>query len=173
MPYRTERHKTEGRNIILAIVIMTKHKTIRDSLKLIFQGIEGLKEGFENRRQFTIDGRLVGDIGEVIAELEYDITIDKISQPGYDGTTSDGKRVQVKATFKNSLTFSSVPDLYLGLKLNEDGTFEEIYNGPGHHIGTRYKHRRGLGENLLSFPIGELKKLQLLVGPHEKIRRRG
>ena len=48
-------------------------QTIKESLTLIFQGIERLHEAFPSRA-FTIDGRLVGDIGEVIAELEYDLT---------------------------------------------------------------------------------------------------
>jgi len=73
-------------------------------LSLIFRGIEGLRNAFEGR-QFTIDGRLVGDIGEVIAALEYDIVLDETSQPNYDGATSDGRRVQVKATFKDQPTY--------------------------------------------------------------------
>lgn len=151
---------------------MNEHEALKQSLALIFRGIKGLRGSFQNRRQFTIDGRLVGDIGEVIAELEYDVSIDEKSQPEYDGMTSDGRRVQVKATFQRSLTFSSVPEVYLGLKLNEDGTFEEVFNGPGHYIATRYAHRKDLGVRLLSFPIGELKKLQSLVAPHERIRSR-
>ena len=44
-------------------------QTIKEALTLIFHGIERLHEAFPSRT-FTIDGRLVGDIGEVIAELE-------------------------------------------------------------------------------------------------------
>lgn len=152
---------------------MTKRKAIKSSLEHIFRGIRDLRAAFDGRRQFTIDGRLVGDIGEVIAELEYDLIIDERSQPDHDATTPSKRRVQVKATFKESLTFSSVPDLYLGLKLYEDGSFEEIYNGPGHIIATRYAHRKGLGVSLLSFPISELKKLQTQVPAGETVNRRG
>jgi hypothetical protein len=152
---------------------MTKRTVIKNSLQHIFRGIEELRTAFDGRRMFTIDGRLVGDIGEVIAELEYNLVIDEKSQPGHDATTPEGRRVQVKATFKNSLTFSSVPDIYLGLRLFEDGSFEEIYNGPGHIIATRYKDRKGLGEKLLSFPITELKKLQAQVAGNDTVKRRG
>lgn len=75
---------------------------------------------------FTIDGRLVGDIGEVIAALEYDVTLFETSQPDHDGVTSDGRRVQVKATFQEKLTFKTVPEYYLGFKLSPDGRHEEI-----------------------------------------------
>jgi hypothetical protein len=47
---------------------------IANGLRLIFQGIETLKHASPNRA-FTIDGRLVGDVGEVIAALEYDVIL--------------------------------------------------------------------------------------------------
>jgi predicted ester cyclase len=75
---------------------MPKHQALTQGLALVFQGIERLSTAFPNRR-FTIDGRLVGDIGEVIAELEYDIKLHDVSQPDYDGITSDGRKVQIKA----------------------------------------------------------------------------
>lgn len=147
------------------------HSNIQSALKLIFEGIRQLQAAFPHRR-FTIDGRLVGDIGEVIAELEYDMRVDETSQAGHDGTTSDGRRVQVKATFKDSLTFSSVPDYYIGLKLNEDGTFEEIFNGPGSIIANRFASRKDIGVKLLSFPNKELRALSKTVDPADRVARR-
>jgi len=149
-----------------------KNQNISAALQMIFKGIEMLREGFNSKRQFTIDGRLVGDIGEIIAELEYDIEIDEKSQPTHDGTTSCGRRVQVKSTFQDQLTFKGGYDLYLGLKLHKDGTFEEIYNGPGHYITKQYSHRKGIGTTLLSFPIGSLKKLQKRVPMIDKVKLR-
>ena len=148
---------------------MSKRKIITESLALIFKGINKLRAAFNRKRQFTIDGRLVGDIGEVIAALEYDIDLDETAQPDYDGTTSDGRRVQIKATFQDHLTFKTTPKYYLGLKLNEDGTFEEIFNGPGQYIYNRYSKRKGIGLVLLKFPVTELKKLQKKVKENEKI----
>ena len=150
---------------------MSKRKAISESLGLIFRGIEGLRKAFEER-QITIDGRLVGDIGEVIAALEYDIVLDETSQPGYDGTTSDGRRVQIKATFKDQLTFKTIPDYYLGFKLNADGTYEEIYNGPGKRIAERFSHRKDIGQTLLSFPNKELKELSKDVPASERVPKR-
>jgi Family of unknown function (DUF6998) len=59
---------------------LMKREAINSALRLIFQAIQQLKDAFPNRG-FTIDGRLVGDIGEVIAALEYDIVLHDISQP--------------------------------------------------------------------------------------------
>jgi len=146
-------------------------KAIAEGLSRVFQGISSLNAAFPHRR-FTIDGRLVGDVGEVIAELEYDIILHEVSQPDHDANTTDGRNVQIKATFKESLTFKSTPDYYLGLKLYPDGQYEEVFNGPGSIIRDRYIHRAGLGTKLLSFPISELRELSKQVPIHERIPRR-
>ena len=110
-----------------------KNIIIKQALDNIFTGIKALRQAFPGK-EFTIDGRLVGDLGEVIAAMNYDIKLYPISQPCHDGECSDGRKVGVKATFQDSLTFGEVPDYYLGLKLFEDGHYKEIYNGPGRLI---------------------------------------
>lgn len=150
---------------------MDKKDTITSALEHIFSGIKELHKAFPSKN-FTIDGRLVGDIGEVIATLEYDIRLYETQQSDHDGETSDGKKVQVKATFKESLTFRAIPDYYLGLKLFKDGHHEEIFNGPGQIIYERYQNRKGIGKTLLSFPINELKRLSGLVPYSERIKLR-
>ena len=147
---------------------MTKRVAINQALALIFQAVKSLSEAFP-KRAFTIDGRLVGDVGEVIAELEYDLELDEISQPTHDGVTADGRKVQIKATFKDSLTFKTCPEYYLGFKLYPDGRHEEIFNGPGKIIYEKYAHRKGIGTSLLSFPIAELKKLAVNVDIKDRI----
>ena len=148
-----------------------KNIIIKQALDNIFAGIKTLRATFPSK-EFTIDGRLVGDLGEVIAALNYDIGLYPISQPCHDGQCSDGRRVQIKATFKESLTFKTKPEYYLGLKLFEDGRHEEIYNGPGQIIYDHYKHRAGIGEEQLSFPLPSLRMLSEQVSSSERIRKR-
>jgi hypothetical protein len=150
---------------------MDKKNKIADALRLIFDGINSLKDAFP-KKEFTIDGRLVGDIGEVLAALEYDIELFDVLVKGHDGKASDGRLVQVKATFKNSLTFRTVPDYYLGLKLYRDGNHEVIYNGPGRLIYEKYKHRKGIGKDLLSFPNSDLRELSARVPDNDRISKR-
>lgn len=144
---------------------------ISASLELIFSGIKRLADAFP-ARAFTIDGRLVGDIGEVLGALEYDLELDEVSRPTHDATTPDGRNVQIKATFKEQLTMRSVPDFYLGFRLDQNGDFEEIYNGPGKLIAGRYSHRKGIGKQLLSFPVSELKKLSSTIPANQRIPKR-
>lgn len=150
---------------------MNERAIINKALRCIFDGIDQLGKAFPGKL-FTIDGRLVGDIGEIIAYLEYDVDLFKVQQACHDGTTSDGRKVQVKATFKDSLTFKTTPDYYLGFKIFRDGHHEEVYNGPGRIIFERYKHRKGINKELLSFPISELKRLSETVAQADRVSRR-
>jgi hypothetical protein len=133
--------------------------------------VEKLNERFSHKK-FTLDGRLVGDLGEIIAEQIYDLELFKKVEKYYDGVTADNKRVQIKVTFKDHLTFNHCPDYYLGLKFNENGDFKEIFNGKGEIIKERYKHRKNIGKQLLSFPINELKKLSESVKKEDRIQQR-
>jgi hypothetical protein len=151
--------------------MMDEKKRIAEALGLIFEGIGRLKDAFP-KKEFTIDGRLVGDIGEITAQLEYDVELFDVLREGHHGKTSDGRLVQVRATFKDSLGFPSVPDCYFGLKLYRDGTYEEIYNGPGKLIYEKYKHRSGIGKKLLSFPNSDLRELSARVPRNDRISKR-
>lgn len=150
---------------------MPSHETIQDALANIFAGIQQLKQALPGKA-FTIDGRLVGDIGEALVQRDYDVTLYEGVAKHYDGETSDGRKVQIKATFKDALTFRKVSDYYIGIKIFEDGTYEEIFNGPGHIIAAEFAHRNGFGERLLLFPNKRLKALNATVKPADRIQQR-
>jgi hypothetical protein len=150
---------------------MQRHQAITEALALIFQAVEDLKREFPDR-EFTPDGRMVGDLGEVIAWLEYDLRLDDTRRPGHDATTSDGRRVQIKATFQDQLVFKTVPGHYLGFKLYPNGRHEEIFNGPAQIIHDHYVHRKGIGKKLLSFPVSVLCELSRKVQSADRIPKR-
>ncbi len=131
-----------------------------------------LKDNHKSKK-FTLDGRLVGDLGEVIAEENYKITLFDNIQPLYDATTEDGKMVQIKATFKDKLTFPTehIPELFLGLKLNEDGSFKEIYNGPGKYIKELIGKRKSPYNRLHLLPIEKLRDISSKIPETERIKK--
>lgn len=148
------------------------HPVIAAGLGKIIAAITEMNAAFPHRK-FTMDGRLVGDIGEIVAELEYDLTADKVSRSVHDAVTSDGRHVQVKAGFGETLTFGKVPEYYLGLKLFPDGSHREIYNGPGHIIYQHFKKtRQNFGENLQSVSQVTLIRLSETVPDDERIKKR-
>ena len=106
--------------------------TVSDAVKQLLKVVKQLQSTYPHRK-FTLDGRLVGDIGEILVEENYHINLFKRLQKHHDGITPDGKQVQIKTTMQDSLTFPAdhIPDYYLGIKINTDGTFKEVFNGPG------------------------------------------
>jgi hypothetical protein len=87
--------------------------------------------------KFTLDGRLVGDIGEAIALEYFAIERPKIRTKGVDAVVSaTGQTVQVKTTGQASAgpAFSrgtAVAELLLFLRLDMlSGTAIVLYNGP-------------------------------------------
>ena len=147
--------------------------TIPQAIKQLLQITKQLHNEYPKRR-FTLDGRLVGDLGEVLAEIEYDIELYDGLQKHHDAKASDGRQVQIKATMKDSLTFpvDHVPDYYLGIKIEHDGTLTEIFNGPGSVASEAVKNRQPTKTNLHSVRINTLKRLNEEVHSRDQIPRR-
>lgn len=149
-----------------------KIKKLQAEVKKLHQSVEQLKQLFKSKQNgFTLDGRLVGDIGEVIAEELFQIKLYEKLVKHYDAeTTYEPKlKIQIKATFKEHLTYNHSPDYYIGIKLCENGNFKVIYNGPGKYIAEEYAHRKHIGKKLLSFPIKRLIELSETIVDSEKI----
>lgn len=148
---------------------MEIHLAVKELLLIVRQ----LHERYPQKK-FTLDGRLVGDIGEILVSLDYDIQLYDGLEKHHDGITPDGRKVQIKTTMKDALTFpcDHVPDYYLGIKVFEDGTYEEIYNGDGKSIAKSLKNRKNSKTNLHSISINSLKKLNELVLPESRIQKR-
>lgn len=82
-------------------------------------------------RPFTPDGHLVGSIGEVLASHYYALDLLPPSSKKHDAKAQDGRLVQIKATFTKTVGLRHQPEHLLVLKLDQSGSFEEVYNGPG------------------------------------------
>lgn len=144
--------------------------TVSDAVKQMLTIVERLCIAYPHKK-FTLDGRLVGDIGEVLVEDVYDLKLFTGIQRHHDGKSSDGRLVQIKATMKSNLTFPAdhVPDYYLAVKVNPDGSFVEVFNGPGQVAWQAVKSRAKPKTNLHSVSIQALAKLQQNVSPEDRI----
>lgn len=85
---------------------------------------------------FTLDGKLVGDIGEAMAAEAFGLTLCKRRTGGVDAHARDGRSVQVKATGKvtGGPAFTpgeGIAEHLLFLRIDfASGTAEVAYNGP-------------------------------------------
>lgn len=80
-------------------------ETVEDLLAL--QAIVGRLETRYPGRKFTLDGHLVGSIGEVWAACIFDLRLLPPSEATHDAVASEGRLVQVKATQGNTVAISS------------------------------------------------------------------
>lgn len=83
-------------------------------------------------RKFTLDGHLVGSIGEVLAAYYYGLELLPPSAKTHDAVSVDGKNVQIKITQANTVVITSEPDYLIVLFLDKKtGDVFEVYNGLG------------------------------------------
>jgi hypothetical protein len=109
---------------------MTTIDDIPALVRRLYDIVGRLESAFPGRK-FTLDGHLVGSIGEVLAAHRYGLELLPAFQEGHDARAPNGRLVQIKATQARSIGLSSEPQHRIVLGLNRDGTSTEIYNGPG------------------------------------------
>tara|TARA_B100001971_G_C18151551_1_gene516103 strand:+ start:479 stop:934 length:456 start_codon:yes stop_codon:yes gene_type:complete len=135
--------------------------------------VKTLQKQYKNKK-FTLDGRLVGDLGEILVARDYDVNLYEKLVKHYDGETSSSGKVQIKTTMKDALTFpcNHTPEYFLGIKIEENGTYKEIFNGPGETIRQIIKGRKKTSNNLHSIKINKLLKLNEDVKEEQRVQKR-
>lgn len=112
-------------------------------IRRLYSVVSALEQLFPGRH-FTLDGHLVGSIGEVLAAHDYGLMLLPASTNVHDARAKNGRLVQIKATQGTRVALSSRPVHLLVLQIGRDGTHHEIYNGPGGvvwpHVGKRAKN---------------------------------
>lgn len=106
---------------------------VRSNISKLLKIVDELEENYPGRK-FTLDGHLLGSIGEVLAQYYYGVELLPNSTSVHDAT-KDGKSIQIKITQGNSVDINKIPDylIVLFLKKNEQKVYE-VYNGPGHIV---------------------------------------
>jgi hypothetical protein len=91
-----------------------------DRLEVLFPG-----------RKFTLDGHLVGSIGEVIAAYMFDLNLLRGSNKGHDAKAKDGRNIEIKLTQGNSVSIRHEPDHLIVLQRRKGTRVSVVFNGPG------------------------------------------
>lgn len=127
-------------------------------------------------RHFTLDGHLVGSIGEVMAAYYYGIELYAASAMIHDGEV-DGKKVQIKISQQDNIAIDYEPEYLIVLYLNKSGNIYEVYNGPGKEPWDssskrdRHNNRHMRVNKLMEIDkeVPEIKRIQALH-PIEKMK---
>lgn len=106
-----------------------KMNMIKQQVQRLVEIVAQLEAEFPGRH-FTLDGHLVGSIGEVMAAYYYGIELYAASTEIHDGEV-DGKKVQIKISQQDNIVINHEPNYLIVLYLNRNGNIYEVYNGPG------------------------------------------
>jgi hypothetical protein len=138
---------------------------IRELYKLVAQ-LEGMFPG----RPFTPDGHMVGSLAECFAEYYYGLNLYACSNPGHDAHVEDCK-VEIKATQGDRVALRSGPERLLVFRLFKDGSFEEVYNGPGAPVWARFEGKAKPSNGQFQVSLTQLRRLMESVPQEERVRR--
>jgi len=142
----------------------TQAEKLKAAICEMFDAQRRLREAFP-KRLFTPDGRMIGDIGEAIAEINYQVTVDPTSRPHWDGKREDVCEgcldVQIRATQRDDTYTKEPPDdgRLLVFRIFSDGSWECCYNGEAQKVWRSLDAKKATknGEKFIS--LDALRKL--------------
>lgn len=106
-------------------------REVHDLIVTLYKIVDRLEKIFPGRK-FTLDGHLVGSIGEVLAAYMFGLELLPNSSPIHDAVTSEGRKIQIKLTQSaKGVALRAQPDFLLVLRLTPERRVEIIYNGKG------------------------------------------
>ena len=149
---------------------MIDHDKFQNLVKELYSTVDKLELMFPGRH-FTPDGHMVGSIGECLVADAYRLELMTASNKGYDAVSSCGKQVEIKATQASSAAFRSEPEHAIVIKILPDGTFEEIYNGPGKLVWEQFKSRKLPSNGQHQISLNKLKVLNETVDASQRLRK--
>ena len=149
---------------------MIDHDKFRALIKQLYVTVNELEAMFPGRH-FTPDGHMVGSLGECLVADAYNLELKTASNKGYDAVTECGLEVEIKATQSNSVAFRSQPQHTIIIKIHPDGTFEEIYNGPGVLIWEQFKGKRLPSNGQFQISLNKLRQLNQSVTQAYRVPR--
>ena len=184
-----------GKEALAAIEWEEMSSEVRQAVKKLLSGRDELRAAHRRHiaksaggskgkeMTFALDGRLVGDIGELIAAVIFDLDLMGTKEKNVDAVTRGpyGRRVQIKATFgTGTLSMKHGGDYSLALQLSEKGQFRVIYNGPASEAlkylklpkANGHGGRQGAGKNLEPISLSAWAALDLGIDRSRRIKRK-
>ena len=122
---------------------------------------------------FTLDGNLIGDIGEAVAAELFGLKLSPRNGTGIDGHAPDGRSVQVKATGTNRGPAFRMVDtradhlLFLVFDL-ENLKGDVVYNGPEEPV-IKLLPTAWVGQKTVS--MAQIRRADAMVAEEQRLRR--
>lgn len=149
---------------------------LSNAIRQLYGIIDTLESDFsDHERHFTLDGHLLGSIGEVYVAERYNIRLFVSSFKGHDGVTKDRRErlVQIKVTQsrtrKRAIGLSSEPEWLLVLQVSVEGESIEVYNGPGDIVWNLVKDKPKPSNGQYQVALRRLLELNESVADDDRI----
>jgi hypothetical protein len=129
-------------------------------------------KGSEVELAFTLDGNLVGDLGEALSAEIFDIKlVETRSAVGIDGFAPDGRTVQVKATGTSRGPAFRCTEIcaehLLFFELDfQNATVIIVFNGPEHYVR---KYLPASFDNQRTLTRNQIREANRMVRDHERL----
>ena len=146
------------------------HEKFKSLVKQLYATVNELESMFPGRH-FTPDGHMVGSLGECLVADAYGLELMTASNKGYDAVTASGLEVEIKATQSKSVAFRSEPAHTIVIRILKDGSFEEIYNGPGSLVWKQFERKKLPSNGQYQISITKLTKLNKDVAEESRVPR--
>jgi len=140
-------------------------KRFPELIRELYEVVRRLEEMFPGR-PFTPDGHMVGSL----AECYYGLNLYLPSNRGHDGHVDDCK-VEIKATQGGRVALRSGPERLLVFRLFKDGSFEEVYNGPGAPVWARFEGKAKPSNGQFQVSLTQLRWLMETVPQDQRLKR--
>jgi len=111
-------------------------------MKQVVADMTQAAEKYGVKKRFTLDGRLLGDLGEVIAKVHFGLSLHSAQRVGEDGTCDlSGKTVEVKLRSNSDLIWVKKRPSYLLVIYLDPATLRWgiVCNGPGKELLAKAK----------------------------------
>jgi hypothetical protein len=100
----------------------------------------------------------------------YGLNLYACSNPGHDAHVEECK-VEIKATQGDRVALRSGPERLLVFRLFKDGSFEEVYNGPGAPVWTLVEGRPRPSNGQFQVRLSQLRRLMKSVRHEQRLKR--
>ncbi|NNK77330.1 MAG: hypothetical protein HKP40_01325 [Litoreibacter sp.] len=137
--------------------------TLIDQLYESTDALEGMFPG----RKFTLDGHLVGSVGEVVASFMFGLELSRASTMGHDAKAPDGRQVEIKLTQGKSVAIRHEPEHLLVLSRPKGAKISVIYNGPGAPVWSATGKMQKNGQRSIS--LTKLSDLDAICPEEERL----
>ncbi|RYM34958.1 hypothetical protein ERX46_06180 [Brumimicrobium glaciale] len=137
-----------------------KAEELQETILELWGIVKKLEDNYkEDNRKFTVDGHLLGSIGEVYAKEKFNLKLLGNSEKCHDAINElTNEKYQIKITQRNKVGLRYEPDNLIVIKIEETGIPIITYNGCGKLVWESIKHKKSKQKFISINQLKNLKK---------------